>query len=105
MAFVDDVAAQIAADVTRIGVSTTADETGQVGDPVQPTYGTPSGGAVDLAAPLQISGPANAGPVTHLVFHGADGVIAVRPVGTPASFNSDGLIEVTSAAITVSIGA
>lgn len=102
MAVHEDIVGWITSQISHIGLSLDgateyahAAYTHQV-----PTYGAPAAGAADLSATLNFNGAANAGPVTHLVFKRAGAVWTIRPVAAPASFNSDGKIDVTSAQIT-----
>lgn len=111
MAALDSAVNAYAADIALIGLSkssTTAGEvTGGGYTRLAPTYSTSSGGAAsaNLTGTLQFSGPANDGPITHIIVQFDDGSTVVRPVSAPASLNSDGRIDVTSAQVTAALGA
>lgn len=103
MSFLDDVVNDIKDQITAVGLSIGGSEVSGGGyAALDPGYGTSTGGAgqVDLAATLQFSGPANTGPVDEFIFKRAGGDWVTRPVDTPASFNSDGRIDVTSLPVT-----
>lgn len=100
----DEILDSIAAEVTHIGLLTSADP----GDEVTgngyarqvPTYGAASDGSVDITATLEFSGPPST-EVTHLLYvRGSDEPI-VRPVTAPKQINGDGRIDVTSAELTL----
>ena len=62
-----------------------------------PTYEVAGAGLVDLAAPLEFSGPAN-GAITHVRFNKVGGEwFNVAIVGAPRAFNSDGRFDLESA--------
>lgn len=109
MAFLDDVVGDITARIATIGLSTTSAASGEVSGsgyaPQAVTYGTSTGGSANITAVLEFNGPANGGPVTHLIFRDATStVLAVRPLVSPVSFNSDGRLNVTSAPVTAEFG-
>lgn len=100
MAFLDDVVDSIASQVTEIGLAIDGTEVAGGGyAALAPDYADSSGGVADLTTALEYSGPANAGPVTGLVFKRAGGDWVTRPVDEPLSFNSDGRIDVESAPV------
>lgn len=109
MAFNEDVVDWITSEIVSIGLAdgaTAGDEiTGNGYTPLAPTYGAAASGAADITATLEFDGPANAGPVTHLIFRNASGVWVIRPAAVSKSFNSDGRLDVTSAEVTSAFGA
>lgn len=102
MAFTDDVAGLVASEVSHIGLGTdaTTEVSGGGYTHLVPTYGAAAGGQANLTSTLQFSGPANAGPVTHLLFKRAGVLWRAVAVATPQSFNSDGRLDVSSAPVT-----
>jgi hypothetical protein len=99
--FLDDVVDLITDEISHIGLSTngTTEYSGGGYAHQAVTYDPASSGSADITATLEFDGAANAGPVTHLLFKRAGAAWVYRPVNTPASFNSDGRIDVTSAAV------
>ena len=98
----------LAARITTLGLSTTNTVGGEVTGggyaPLAPTYGAAASDAADLAAVLEYDGPAGT-IVTHLIYRVAAGVLSVRPLAAPRTFNSDGRLDVISAEITAALGA
>ena len=107
MAFADDVADLIAAEVSHIGLGldATTEVTGNGYSAQVPTYPAASGGSTDLSATLEFDGPVNSGPVTHLFYKRAGTLWIAVEVDTPQSFNSDGRLNVTSAEVSSALGA
>lgn len=107
MAFADDVVNGLTAQIVSIGLSTSSSAAGEVsggGYAVKtPTYASSSGGTADITSALQFNGPANSGPVTHLIYRKASGVWVIDPVTTPLYFNSDGRLDVTSAPVSATL--
>jgi hypothetical protein len=105
VAFQDDVADLIAAEVSHIGLGTdaTTEVTGGGYTHLVPTYAAASGGAANLTATLEFDGPALT-EVTHLLYKRAGTLWQAVAVTTPQSFNSDGRLDVTSATVTGSLG-
>lgn len=101
MAFLDDVTDFIADETTHIGLSKDgATEYSGGNYAAQPvTYDPASDGAADIAETLEFEGVPNDGPITHLIWKRSSENWVFRPVDTPANFNSDGRLNVTSAAI------
>jgi hypothetical protein len=106
MAFLEDVVDGITADITQIGLSDdgASEYSGGSYTHLVPSYASASSGAADLSATLEFDGGANDGPITHLIFKRAAGNV-IRPVDSPASFNSDGRLDVTSAEVTAAFPA
>jgi hypothetical protein len=102
VAFVEDVVDYITGEVSHIGLSTDGSTEISGGGYVHlaPNYAAAASGAADITATLEFSGTANSGPVTHLIFKRAGVAWTIRPVTSPASFNSDGRLDVTSAPVT-----
>ncbi|HTF53607.1 MAG TPA: hypothetical protein VK735_39695 [Pseudonocardia sp.] len=109
MAFLEDVIDKITPDIVSIGLAdgpTAGDEiTGGSYAALAPTYGAAAAGEADITATLEFSGPANGGPVTHLIWRKASGVWVIRPATAPVSFNSDGRLDLTSAPVTAAFPA
>lgn len=101
MAFIEDVVDWIAGEVSHIGLSTdgTTEVSGGGYEHLAPTYGAAADGSTDLAATLAFDGPANEGPVTHLIFKRAGATWVIRPADEGVSFNSDGRLDLTAAPI------
>lgn len=110
MAALDSAVNAYKAEISKIGLSKSNVVGGEVtgGGYARQTvsYSTSSGGAAsaDLSATLHFTGTPNDGPVTHLIFEFVDASTVVRPVAASASFNSDGLLDVTSAEVTAALG-
>ncbi|HEV7651338.1 MAG TPA: hypothetical protein VGP26_24575 [Actinophytocola sp.] len=108
MAFNEDVVDWITGEIVSIGLAdgaTAGDEiSGNGYAALAPTYGAASSGAADITGTLEFDGPANAGPITHLIFRNAAGVWVIRPAASPVSFNSDGRLDLTSAEVTSTFG-
>lgn len=104
MAFHDDVVDSVTADITHIGLLTSSDPgdeiTGDGYTRLAPTYAAASSGEADITATLEFDGPANEGPVTHLLFVRDNADDVVRPAASPQSFNSDGRLDLVSAPVT-----
>lgn len=65
--------------------------------PIAPEYGAPSGGIVNLTAPLEFEGDPN-GAITHVRYNKTGGEwFTVAIVGSPRAFNSDGRFDLESA--------
>lgn len=98
----------LAARVTTLGLSTTNTVGGEVSGngytPLAPAYGPAASDAADITAPLEFDGPVGT-VATHLIYRVAAGVLAVRPLAAPRTFNSDGRLDVVSAEITATLGA
>ena|SRR5690554_3001762 len=116
MAFVDDVIDLITAEVTHIGLSEDGETeySGGSYEALVPSYAAASDGSADLEATLEFDGAANDGPITHLVLKRSSELwrfvrLAVWDeqeqewVPAPVSFNSDGRLDLTSAAITAAV--
>lgn len=104
MAFPEDVADWIAGEIDVIGLGTDAstEVTGGAYARLAPTYGAAAAGVADLTADLEFDGPANGGPVTHLRWYRTGGAFwFTAAVDVARSFNSDGRLDVSSAAIEV----
>jgi hypothetical protein len=108
VATLDDAVTAITADITTIGLSMSSVVGGEVTGggyaPLAPTYAAATSSAADITAPLAFSGPAGT-VVTHLIFRTAAGVLRVRALDAPRTFNSDGRLNVTSAQVTIAFGA
>jgi hypothetical protein len=104
MAFTDDVADLIAAEVSHIGLGTDATTEVSGGGYAHkvPTYAAASGGAAQLTAPLEFDGPAMT-EVTHLLYKRGGSLWQAVAV-TPRTINSDGRIDLASAPVTATLG-
>lgn len=102
MAALEDIVDLITGQISHIGLSEngTTEYSGGGYAALVPTYGAAASGAADITATLEFDGTANDGPITHLLFKKAGAAWVFRPVDTPANFNSDGRIDVTSAEVT-----
>ena len=105
MAFLEDVVADIVADISHIGLGTSATVEVSGGGYAHkvPTYGTPAAGAADITATLEFDGPAALG-VTHVHYKKAGTLWMARPVDAVKSFNADGRLDLTSAEVTAALG-
>lgn len=101
MAFEEDVVDLVADEVTHIGLSTngTTEISGGGYTHQAVTYPSAASGSTDIPATLEFDGTPNSGPITHLVYKRASGAWTFAAVNTPASFNSDGRLDVPSAEI------
>jgi hypothetical protein len=110
MAALDSAVNAYAADIATIGLSTSSVIGGEVTGGgyarIAPTYTTSSGGAAeaDLTATLEFDGPA-ATVVTHAIFVYDDASTRVVALASPVTFNSDGRVDLTTAAVTAAHGA
>lgn len=97
----------LASRITTLGLSTTNTAGGEVSGggyaALAPTYDAAASDAADLTAPLEFDGP-NGTVVTHVIYRVAAGVLAVRPLAAPRTFNSDGRLDLVSAEITATLG-
>ena len=103
MAFLEDAIDLITAEISHIGLSKDGSNEMPASNGYAkqvPTYGAASAGKADLIAPLEFNGPANDGPVTHLIFFKDGSPWVIRPVDEAESFNSDGRLDVSSAPVT-----
>lgn len=104
MAFAEDVADLIKAQVSHIGLGTSATVEVTGGTPTAyahkvPTYGASAAGSTNITSTLQFDGPSGT-VVTH-VFYKKAGVLWKAVAVTNQAFNSSGRLDVTSASITV----
>lgn len=101
MAFLDDIADLIAAEVDTIGLGTSAsvEVSGGGYAAIAPAYGSASGGTVDVGSTLQFDGPSGT-TISHVLYKRASAIWTAASAG-PADINSDGRIDVTSAEIAV----
>jgi hypothetical protein len=106
MSLLDDVVNGIVADITAVGLlkgpNPATDEVTGGGYARQlPTWGASSAGTAALTAAVPYDGPANDGPITHVLFVRGAKAEVVRPVSNPTlSFNSDGRIDIATLPIT-----
>lgn len=107
MAFLEDVVDLITGEISHIGLSDngSSEITGGGYAHQAVTYEAAAAGAADITATLEFTGTPNSGPITHLIFKRAGASWVIRPVNTPASFNSDGRIDVTSAEVSAAFPA
>lgn len=105
MAFVEDVIDWITSEVTHIGLSEDGvnEYSGGSYTHLVPTYGAAADGVADITATLEFNGAANDGPITHFVLKRTDQLWRFVELDSPTSFNSDGRLDLTSAAITASV--
>lgn len=106
MSIHDDIVNFVTGDITHLGLLTgpTVAEEISGGSPAYsrlvPTYSAASAGSADLTAPLEFNGPADAGPITHILYvRTAPLEDVIRPVETPTSLNEDGRINIVSARV------
>lgn len=108
MAFLEDVVDDIAGQIVSIGLSTSSDAADEITGggyaAIDPNYGSASSGSVALPSTLEFDGPANAGPVTHVIIRRTGGVWLTQALDSPVSFNSDGKLNVTTATISAALG-
>jgi len=105
MAFVDDVIDLITAEVTHIGLSEDGETeySGGSYEALVPSYAAAVSGEADLVESLEFEGVANDGPITHFILKRDAEEWKFVQVGEPKSFNSDGRLDLTSAAITAAV--
>lgn len=107
MAIRDDIVDWITSEVDTIGLAIDDDGPVEVSGNgytrLAPDYSESDGGSADLEDPLEFDGPENAGPVAFFLLIRDNAIWVAVPIDTPASFNSDGRIDLTSAPVTADL--